>query len=161
MYQNMHFWFQETSNKQQQKNKNQKKQKKSKKKREYLWKIDLKKICDRPGEDFFRQPHFRKQECYFFWSDKLSSSTTPRNFIRMTLLMSWLFVFNVGRWNFWNFWNEVIENLYDLVAFVQNKKRDNIHEGVILLVKLRACNFTKSITPPWVFFTSFKLCKWY
>ena len=23
------------------------------------------------------------------------------------------------------------------------------------------CNFTKSNTPPWVFFTYFKLCKWY
>ena len=23
-----------------------------------------------------------------------------------------------------------------------------------------ACNFTKSNTPPWVFFTFFKLCKW-
>ena len=28
-------------------------------------------------------------------------------------------------------------------------------------MKLEACNFTKSNTPPWMFFTSFKLYKWY
>ena len=35
--------------------------------------------------------------------------------------------------------------------------------GVLLLVKLRAsaCNFTKSNTPPWVFFMFFQLYKWY
>ena len=35
--------------------------------------------------------------------------------------------------------------------------------GVLLLVKLQAsgCNFTKSNTPQWVFFTFFKLCTWY
>ena len=34
---------------------------------------------------------------------------------------------------------------------------------VLLLVKLQtlACNFTKNSTPPWVFFTFFKLRKWY
>ena len=26
---------------------------------------------------------------------------------------------------------------------------------------LEACNFTKINIPPWVFFTLFKLCKWY
>ena len=31
----------------------------------------------------------------------------------------------------------------------------NIHGGVLLF------NFTKSNTPPWMFFTFFKLCKWY
>ena len=38
-----------------------------------------------------------------------------------------------------------------------------LHERVLLLVKLQsfACNFTKSFTPPWVFFTFFKLYKWY
>ena len=37
------------------------------------------------------------------------------------------------------------------------------HGGVLLLVKLQAsaCNSTKSNTPPWVFFTFFKLCRWY
>ena len=35
----------------------------------------------------------------------------------------------------------------------------NTHEGVLLLVKLHAeaCNFTKSNSPSWVFFTFFKL----
>ena len=37
------------------------------------------------------------------------------------------------------------------------------HGGVLILVKLQAeaCNFTKIYTPPWVFFTFFKLYKWY
>ena len=35
--------------------------------------------------------------------------------------------------------------------------------GVLLSVKFqaKACDFTKSNTPPWVLFTFFKLCKWY
>ena len=39
----------------------------------------------------------------------------------------------------------------------------NTHGGVLLLVKLQAlaCNFTKSNTPPLVFFTFFKLYGWY
>ena len=39
----------------------------------------------------------------------------------------------------------------------------NTHGGVILLVKLQveACDFTKSNTPSWLFFTFFKLYKWY
>ena len=43
------------------------------------------------------------------------------------------------------------------------KKVKNTHGGVLLLVKLQAsvCNFTKSITPPWVCFKFFKLYKWY
>ena len=53
--------------------------------------------------------------------------------------------------------------LRNLVLFAQFKKRENTHKGVLLLVKLRAkaCNFTKSNTPPWVFSTFFKLYKWY
>ena len=37
----------------------------------------------------------------------------------------------------------------------------NTHGRELLLVKLQAevCNFTKSKTPPWRFFTLFKLCK--
>ena len=48
---------------------------------------------------------------------------------------------------------------YLLYNFINVK---NTHGGVILSVKLQteACNFTKSITPPWVFFTFFKLYKW-
>ena len=43
------------------------------------------------------------------------------------------------------------------------KNVKNSHGGVLLLVKLQAetCNFTKSNTPPWMFFTFFKLCIWY
>ena len=35
------------------------------------------------------------------------------------------------------------------------KNMRNTHRGVLLLVKLQAskCNFTKSNSPPWVFFT--------
>ena len=36
------------------------------------------------------------------------------------------------------------------------KNVKNTHGGVLLLVKS-----SKSKTPPWVFFTFFKLCKWY
>ena len=43
------------------------------------------------------------------------------------------------------------------------KNVKNTHGGVLNLVKLQAeaCKFTKVNTPPWVFFTIFKLCKWY
>ena len=43
------------------------------------------------------------------------------------------------------------------------KNVKNTHGGVLLLVKLQAlaCNFTKSSSPPWVFFTFFKLYKCY
>ena len=45
--------------------------------------------------------------------------------------------------------------LSDLVPFVQLKKREKTHRGVLLLVKLQAsvCNFIKSNTAPRVFFT--------
>ena len=46
--------------------------------------------------------------------------------------------------------------LRDLVAFVQFKKRQK-HP----CLQLKACNFTKITTPPWVFFMFFKLYKWY
>ena len=48
--------------------------------------------------------------------------------------------------------------LRDLIPFVQFKNVKNAHGGVLILV---ACNFTKINTPPWVFFTFFKLYKWY
>ena len=43
------------------------------------------------------------------------------------------------------------------------KNVKNTHGAVLILVKLQAsaCNFTKINTLPWVFFTCFKLCKWY
>ena len=46
---------------------------------------------------------------------------------------------------------------------VNNKDTRMMHHGGVLhLVKLQAeaCNFTKSNTPPWIFFTFFKLNKW-
>ena len=45
---------------------------------------------------------------------------------------------------------------YHLYNFKNSK---NTNGGVLLLVKLQA--ITKSNTPPWVFFTFFKLYKWY
>ena len=43
------------------------------------------------------------------------------------------------------------------------KNVKNTHGRVLILVKLQAstCNFTKIDTPPWVFFTFFKLYKCY
>ena len=45
--------------------------------------------------------------------------------------------------------------------FSNLKNVSNTHEGVLLLVKLQAsaCKFTKSNTPPWMFFTFFILYK--
>ena len=43
--------------------------------------------------------------------------------------------------------------LCDLVPFVQSKKRENTHGGVLILTKIN--------TSPWVFFKFFKLYKWY
>ena len=50
-----------------------------------------------------------------------------------------------------------------MVTFVQFKERENTHEGMLLLVKVRTlvCNFTKSNTPLGGFFTFFNLYKWY
>ena len=55
--------------------------------------------------------------------------------------------------------------LRDLVPSVQFKKREKHPWRSVTfspLVKLEAAyNFTKSNTPPWLFFTLFKLYKWY
>ena len=48
-----------------------------------------------------------------------------------------------------------IDALRDLVTFGQFKKHENVHGGVLHLVKLQAN------TPPWVFLAFFKLYKWY
>ena len=61
----------------------------------------------------------------------------------------------------------LFDALSDMVSFVQFKKRERFpwrsvtFSKVLLLVKLqaKACNFTKSNTPPWVFFTFLKY-KW-
>ena len=62
------FIFKKQTNKQKKKNKTeiQIKQKILKNKREYIRKMDYKKICGRLGEDFSRHSHFRKQE-HFLW----------------------------------------------------------------------------------------------
>ena len=51
----------------------------------------------------------------------------------------------------------------DWVPFVQFKKRENTHGGVLLLVQLQvlACNFNNSDITPRVFFTFFELYIWY
>ena len=54
--------------------------------------------------------------------------------------------------------------LCTLWCYLYNLKNvENTHGGVLLLVKLqaKACIFTKSNTPPCVFFTFFKLFKRY
>ena len=48
----------------------------------------------------------------------------------------------------------------DLVAFAQIKKREK-HRWRSVKFSKEACNFTKINTPPWVFFTFFKLYKCY
>ena len=47
--------------------------------------------------------------------------------------------------------------------FSNLKNVKNIHRGVLLLVKFeaKACDVPKCNSPPWVFFTFFKLYKWY
>ena len=53
----------------------------------------------------------------------------------------------------------ICDALRNLVLFVQIKKRENTHGGVLLFVKLQdsTCNFIESNTPPWKFLTFFKL----
>ena len=62
----------------------------------------------------------------------------------------WVTTKYVMRWAIWY-------HLYN----VKNVK--NSHGRVLILVKLqaKACSFIKINTPPWVFFTFFKLYKWY
>ena len=57
--------------------------------------------------------------------------------------------------------NQIFEQRFWYHSY--NLKNVKNTPGVLLLVKLQAvaCNFTKSNTPPWVFFTFFKLCTWY
>ena len=52
---------------------------------------------------------------------------------------------------------KVRDVLRNLTPFVKFKKRGNTHRGVILLVKhhAEACDFTKSYTPPCLFFHVF------
>ena len=72
----------------------------------------------------------------------------------------------------WKDWKEAFEEKEAFVFVVRCaiwyhlynlKNVKNTHGGVFLLVKLQAsvCNFTKINTPSWVFFTFFKLHKYY
>ena len=60
-------------------------------------------------------------------------------------------------------WFYICDALCDLVPFVQFKYMKNSPWSSLLLLKLQAkvCNFPKSNTPPCVFFTVFKLYRWY
>ena len=52
----------------------------------------------------------------------------------------------------------ITDALRDLVLFVQFKKRENTHGGVLLLVKLQAeAILERTNIPPWVFLTFFEL----
>ena len=50
-----------------------------------------------------------------------------------------------------------------LVPFLQFKKREKLPWRSVIFSKVanRSRHFTKSNAPPWIFFTFFKLCKWY
>ena len=53
----------------------------------------------------------------------------------------------------------IIDVLRDLAPFAQFKNREKHSWRSVTFSK--ACNFTKSKTPPWVFSTFFKMYKWY
>ena len=51
--------------------------------------------------------------------------------------------------------------LHDLLPFAKFKKRKKHPWRSVPFNKVKACNFTKSKTPPRVFFMFLKLCEWY
>ena len=55
----------------------------------------------------------------------------------------------------------ICDALLDLISFEQIKKREKHSWRSVQIRRLKACNLTKSNTSPWVFFTFFKLYKWY
>ena len=55
----------------------------------------------------------------------------------------------------------ICDALCDLLPFVQFKKREQRPWRSVTFSQAEVCNFTKSNTPPWVFFTFLKLCKWH
>ena len=58
---------------------------------------------------------------------------------------------------------KICDDLRDLVSFLHSKKCDKHPQKSVTFRKLKTsvCNFTESNTPPWMFFTFFKLCKQY
>ena len=47
----------------------------------------------------------------------------------------------------------ILDAFRDLTPFVQFKKREKLPRRSVTFSKVAACNFTKSNTPPWEFFT--------
>ena len=110
----------------------------------------------------------------FWWHihDFLGQSTEPFSLEQLHMNIIWLingyclsiwFKFFLTLWfkllciHKWCFLCTIWYHLYNF------EKVKNSHGGVILLVRLQAltCNFTKSVTPPWVLLLFFKLYKWY
>ena len=87
------------------------------------------------------------------WSLKVNinvSKLSVTDVRKISVNLKYMFTYIVVRCAIWY-------HLYSL------KIVKNTHGGVFLLVKLQteACIFTKSNTPPWVFFMFFKLYNWY
>ena len=59
-------------------------------------------------------------------------------------------------WMFYNMW--CVVRFGTICTILKTWK--NTHGGVLILVS-EVAGFTKINIPPWVFFTCFKLCKWY
>ena len=68
------YTFLSSKNKKQQQKTRIKKSKRSKWRKEISPVKKFEKNCGRPGEDFSRHPHFRKQEYYIFWPCWLRAS---------------------------------------------------------------------------------------
>ena len=60
---------------------------------------------------------------------------------------------------FWELWDQFVQFFQENLPH----NNQNTYGGVLILEKLQAetCNFTKINPAPWVFFTFFKLYKWY
>ena len=50
---------------------------------------------------------------------------------------------------------------FDTICTIQKREKHPWRNATFGKERLLACNFTKSNTPPWVFFTFLKLYKWY
>ena len=106
-------------------------------------------------------------KCYFlsvdikgpwwrFWSWRSDINHfifTLKNKVRQNKHFGWLLYIKEKQ-----IWWNICDALRDLVSFVQFKNVKNTHGGVLLLI---ACNFNKSSTPLWLFFTFFELCNWH
>ena len=95
-----------------------------------------------------------------------------RNVYWKFLVKSWVWSWPLAKWQWYiinpnwtfirlscNVLKFMCDVLRDLVSFVQFKKREKHPWRSATFSK--ACHFTKSNTPLWVFFTIFKLYTWY